>query len=294
TNCTLTLFNISNENVIISASVPPREQEMLREAGDALLDREKEECIDVLKVVKSRINSQHEDISSHLLLSIFKIAEVDVVYPTPPSSAITSHKPVKLFYIAIILLTLLYNLKDTITFIKAVLFFKIFVNSLSNLFTIKLRFEGHPSTLAIVPFKRYFLKENINFISILKCYDEFIDIRLVDVVKYTDDQHDALASSNSRVKHITNEIDVSFIDVNNIKEMIHIIKAVSITIFNNLNELVANAIILKYFSRDVYYGIGCTYYDSMKLFGDFIFGNIASSSYGIVKSVSLGLNLEVV
>lgn len=253
-----------------------------------------EECIDVLKVVKSRINSQHEDISSHLLLSIFKIAEVDVVYPTPPSSAITSHRPVKLFYIAIILLTLLYNLKDTITFIKTVLFFKIFVNSLSNLFTIKLRFEGQPSTLAIVPFKRYFLKENINFISILKCYDEFIDIRLVDVVKYTDDQHDALASSNSRVKHITNEIDISFIDVNNIKEMIHIIKAVSITIFNNLNELVANAIILKYFSRDVYYGIGCTYYDSMKLFGDFIFGNIASSSYGIVKSVSLGLNLEVV
>lgn len=41
TNCTLTLFNISNENVIISASVPQREQEALREAGEALLDREK-------------------------------------------------------------------------------------------------------------------------------------------------------------------------------------------------------------------------------------------------------------
>lgn len=41
TNCTLTLFNISNENVIISASIPQKEQELLREAGEALLDREK-------------------------------------------------------------------------------------------------------------------------------------------------------------------------------------------------------------------------------------------------------------
>lgn len=41
TNCTLTLYNISNENVIISASVPPKEQEELRENGEDLLDREK-------------------------------------------------------------------------------------------------------------------------------------------------------------------------------------------------------------------------------------------------------------
>lgn len=50
TNCTLTLFNISNENVIISASLPQKEQEALKEAGEALLDREK--VIKSLKNVK--------------------------------------------------------------------------------------------------------------------------------------------------------------------------------------------------------------------------------------------------
>lgn len=145
-----------------------------------------------------------------------------------------------------------------------------------------------------VSVERYFLKENINFITIFKCYDEFIDISLVDVVNYIENRHVALALGNAQKEHITDDVDLSYIAVHNSKKMIHIIKAVSITIFNHLNELVANAIILKYFSRDVYYEIGCTYYDSMKLFGDFIFGNIASFSYGIVKSISLGLNLVVV
>lgn len=127
----------------------------------------------------------------------------------------------------------------------------------------------------------------------MKCYDEFIDSN-VDVVNNIENRHVALALGNAQNKHITDDIDLSKVDVYNYKQMIHIIKAVSITIFNNFNELVADAIILKYFSRDVYYEIECTYYDSMKLFGDFVFGKIASSSYGIVKSVCLGLTLEVV
>lgn len=147
--------------------------------------------------------------------------------------------------------------------------------------------------LDIVPFERYFIK-NINFIPILNCYDEFIDKCKVVVVNYIENWHDALALGNAQMKHITDNLELSNIDVHNYKEMIHIIQAVSTTIFNNFNELVANAIILKYFSRDVYYEIGCNYYDSMKLFGDFIFGNIASSSYEIVKSISLGLTLDVV
>lgn len=245
-------------------------------------------------MVKSRINSQHEDISSHLLLSIFKIAEVDVVYPTPPSSAITSHRPITILYISIILITLLYNFNSTISFIKTILFFERFVNCLSNLLTSKLSIKGFPTqnVLDIVPFEKY-SNEHIKFVSILKCYDEFI-VSNVDVVNYIENRHDALALGDAQDKHITDDLDVSKVDVYNYKQMIHIIKAVSITIFNNFNELVADAIILKYFSRDVYYEIECTYYDSMKLFGDFVFGKIASSSYGIVKSVSLGLTLEVV
>ncbi|XP_072945900.1 uncharacterized protein [Epargyreus clarus] len=300
TNCTLTLFNISNENVIISASVPPREQELLRDAGETLLDKEKEECIDVLKIVKSRINSQHEDISSHLLLSIFKIAEVDVVYPTPPSSAIGSHKPGKMVYIFIFLITILYNFKETLSFLLIISFFKNIVNCLSNLFDTRISSTKRYSTcisLDVVPFskKSYILNENNNFVSIFKCYEEFIVYDTV-VVNYKDIQHRALALDKAQIKNITDEniIGIRDLEVNNCKEIKHIIKAVSITICTNLNELVADAIIPKYFSRDVYYEIGCTIIDSEKLIGDFCFGKIASSSYGIVKSVSLGLTLVVV
>ncbi|KAL0859511.1 hypothetical protein ABMA27_010667 [Loxostege sticticalis] len=231
TNCTLTLFNISNENVIISASVPQREQESLREAGEALLDREKEECIDVLKEVKTRINTQHEDISSHLLLSIFKIAEVDVVYPAPPSSAITSHRPHSIIYIIIILITILYNLETIITTAHL---YKI-VNFISNLF------DSTISSSNVVPF--YNERYNLNFLSILN--EEITDT--IDVKT----SHDALAYVTAQNETIT-EVNVGLrdLDVNIFKKMKHIIKAVNITIFDNFNKLVADAIILKYFSRD--------------------------------------------
>ncbi|KAJ0171122.1 hypothetical protein K1T71_013321 [Dendrolimus kikuchii] len=300
TNCTLTLFNISNENVIISASIPQKEQELLREAGEALLDREKEECIDVLKVVKSRINSQEEDISSHLLLSIFKIAEVDVVYPTPPSSAIAAQKPLTIIYFIIILITILQNFKQTIAFLYALFIIKYIVNYIWNFFDVKAIDIQKYQIMSNVPFvkERYFITKNVNFVSILKSYDEFIDIDTNVVNCLTSNKHDALALGLAQKEHITdgNNIDVRYLDVNNNDKTKHIIKAVSITIFTNFNVLVADAIIIpKYFSRNVYYG-GCTIndYDSKKLFGDYFFENIASSSYGIVKSVSLGLTLEVV
>lgn len=139
------------------------------------------------------------------------------------------------------------------------------------------------------------MNENNNFVSIFKCYEEFIVYDTV-VVNYKDIQHRALALGKAQIKNITDEniIGIRDLAVNNCKEIKHIIKAVSITICTNLNELVADAIIPKYFSRDVYYEIGCTIIDSEKLIGDFCFGKIASSSYGIVKSVSLGLTLVVV
>ncbi|CAG9796128.1 unnamed protein product [Diatraea saccharalis] len=275
TNCTLSLFNISNENVIISASVPQKEQESLREAGDgeALLDREKEECIDVLKVVKSRINSQHEDISSHLLLSIFKIAEVDVVYPAPPSSAITNHEPLKILYIIITIFSILYNITNTSID-------KTIVNFISNLFDHSFSKKLYFSSDVIIFDEIYIFNE---FVTILN--DEFM--KVVELEK-----HDALASLSAQN---TERVDLSVIDVNNYKETIHIINAVNITILiDNFNVLVADAIIIpKYFSRDVYYDNGCTKSCDSEMLFDLCFGNNASSSYGIMRSVSLGLTLVV-
>ncbi|XP_069362610.1 uncharacterized protein [Maniola hyperantus] len=297
TNCTLTLFNISNENVIISASVPPKEQEALKEAGEALLDKEKEACIDVLKVVKTRINSQHEDISSHLLLSIFKIAEVDVVYPTPPSSAITSNRPDIKLYIIISIITFIYYFKEFISLLLLTASLKkTIVNFISNLSDIdrdSAERKSSSNSLEVVPFAKSFIVKD--FVSILKCYEEFIEYSNVVVVNYIiDTSHNALALGKAQTTHITEDIDISELDVNKFKETKHIIKAVSITIYTNLKELVADAIIPKYFSRDVYYEIGCTIINLEKLYGEFCLKKIASSSYGIVKSVSLGLTLVVV
>lgn len=143
------------------------------------------------------------------------------------------------------------------------------------------------NALDVVPFVKDRCFLYINFVSILENYDEFIKQKVVVVNLVI--LHDALALGYAQ-KHITDEIiAVSVIDVNNCKEKKHIKNAVNITIFDNFNVLVAD--IPKYFSRYVYYEIGCI--DS-KLFDDFCFEKIASSSYGIVKSVSLGLTLVVV
>lgn len=246
-------------------------------------------------MIKSRINSQHEDISSHLLLSIFKIAEVDVVYPAPPSSAIATHRPSQEIYIIIVLLTLIYNFKYCVSF-YTFLILKNILKCLSTLFDTKTKVNHSPISLDVVPFieKRYFINENDNFVSILMSYEEFIECNIVEV---NDIEHDALALGYAQNEHITeNVVDLSALNVTNDKETKHIVKAVSITILNNYNDLVANAIITKYFSRYVYYEIeyNISQCDPMMLFYDLRFENIASSSYGIVKSVSLGLTLAVV
>ncbi|VVC99236.1 unnamed protein product [Leptidea sinapis] len=279
TNCTLTLFNISNENVIISASVPPKEHETLKEAGEVLLDKEKEACIDVLKIVKTRINSQHEDISSHLLLSIFKIAEVDVVYPTPPSSGNARLDPNKILYV-VIFITVAHNF----LFSLLIYIFRCIVNCLSNLFNFRIIFMERNISRIVSLIDDYILQ---NVISILKCYEEFNEISKVAVVNYEDITHSALALDEAQITNVDlRDIDVYY-------KIKHIVNAVSITIFTKFNELVANAIIPKYFSRDVYYDIGCTI-DSEMLFGELFYKKIASFSYGIVNSVSLGLILVVV
>lgn len=46
-----------------------------------------EECADLLEVISDRINSKHPDFVSHLLLSIFKMAEVEIVQVEPSSAS---------------------------------------------------------------------------------------------------------------------------------------------------------------------------------------------------------------
>lgn len=181
-----------------------------------------------MKVVKARINSQHEDISSHLLLSIFKIAEVDVVYPTPPSSAIATNRPDTIIYFIICLITIMYNLRDVTSAITITT--TGIVNSLTNLST-----KTSPS-YHIVPFQIYIIEY---ILSITKC-DVFINV--------VNDSHQALALDDAHTN--TNDAELS-VDINLYKITEHII-AVN-TIYDNLYEIIANANVTKYFSSVVYY-----------------------------------------
>lgn len=251
-------------------------------------------------MVKARINTQHEDISSHLLLSIFKIAEVDVVYPTPPSSAISNLKPTKSIILLFSIVATIYNVRNLMPlFVLILSFLEKLLNFLTNLIKNNSRrhclaVTSHKpiSTVAIMkPGETYFVKDDSikKIQTILKIYYNFIDINnAVSVVTVVDDPHEhALRSSTSdaQMKHIIKYktiIDVRDKDRFNIKETKHIIDAVSITIFTYLNVLNADVYKLKYFSRNVYY-IDENSIDIEMLFGENDFGNIASFSYGIVQ-----------
>lgn len=178
------------------------------------------------------------------------------------------------------LITILCNLKEVLTllsftyilnlpqiltfiyhFIRIPLDIKNIVNCLTNLI------DTPSNSLDVVPFSEYIVKD---FVSILECYEFNKDN--VDICMH------ALALDDARL-----DTDLDIINVYKTK---HIMKAVRITIYYTLIKLVADAIIPKYFSR--------MYFDSEMLFGELCFEKIASSSYGIGKSVSLGLTLVVV
>ncbi|XP_058120418.1 uncharacterized protein LOC131284934 [Anopheles ziemanni] len=77
TQCTLTLFNITEENIILSIRLPldPKLTSM------QLLKLEKDQCTRILETISHQINTQYVELSAHRLLSIFKMAEVQIVWP---------------------------------------------------------------------------------------------------------------------------------------------------------------------------------------------------------------------
>ncbi|XP_055908653.1 uncharacterized protein LOC129943330 isoform X2 [Eupeodes corollae] len=82
TMCTLTLFNMTDENIIIAARLP---HDAKLKAID-LLRKEKEECTNILKTISHHINTEHSELQSHRLLSIFKMSEVEVIWPESSSA----------------------------------------------------------------------------------------------------------------------------------------------------------------------------------------------------------------
>ncbi|XP_043479377.1 uncharacterized protein LOC122509404 isoform X3 [Leptopilina heterotoma] len=98
TVCTLFLYNVTKENVIAAVRLgtdnpPPNisESQNLQH-----LLRVKEECASMLQDLSDKINNKHQEVHTHPLLSIFKMAEVEVKLPLASEATLTS-RPSTLF-----------------------------------------------------------------------------------------------------------------------------------------------------------------------------------------------------
>lgn len=83
TVCTLFLYNATRENVIAVARLgtdnPPLNSSQAQSLQHLL--RVKEECFSMLQDLSDKINNKHHEVHTHPLLSIFKMAEVEVKLP---------------------------------------------------------------------------------------------------------------------------------------------------------------------------------------------------------------------
>ncbi|XP_068082198.1 uncharacterized protein Gfrl [Anabrus simplex] len=93
-SCSLSLYNVTKENLILVARLQKDKASSSNrgstyQSSPDLLVREKEECAGPLQEISDKINSHHPELHSHLLLSIFKMAEVEVKVPDSSRAAPT-------------------------------------------------------------------------------------------------------------------------------------------------------------------------------------------------------------
>jgi hypothetical protein len=77
---------MTRENVIIAGKLS-EEVDYTTLSPMESLAKEKEQCAELLEIISDRINSRNPDFISHLLLSIFKMAEVEIVQIEPNSTS---------------------------------------------------------------------------------------------------------------------------------------------------------------------------------------------------------------
>ncbi|KAH0956446.1 hypothetical protein HN011_000519, partial [Eciton burchellii] len=91
TVCTLFLYNATRENVIAVARLgtdnPPLNSSQAQSLQHLL--RVKKECASMMQDLSEKINNKHHEVHTHPLLSIFKMAEVEVRMPYSNESAIS-------------------------------------------------------------------------------------------------------------------------------------------------------------------------------------------------------------
>ncbi|XP_053994939.1 uncharacterized protein LOC128890863 isoform X3 [Hylaeus anthracinus] len=109
TVCTLFLYNATRENVIAVARLgtdnPPLNSSQAQSLQHLL--RVKEECGSMLQDLSDKINNKHHEVHTHPLLSIFKMAEVEVKLPYSNEVSDLSRSSSFLLVAVLLLLSLL-------------------------------------------------------------------------------------------------------------------------------------------------------------------------------------------
>ncbi|KZC12899.1 GDNF family receptor alpha-1, partial [Dufourea novaeangliae] len=115
TVCTLFLYNATRENVIAVARLgtdnPPLNSSQAQSLQQLL--RVKEECASMLQDLSDKINNKHHDVHTHPLLSIFKMAEVEVKLPYSNEVGGLSRSSSALLVAILLLLSLLRSTTST-------------------------------------------------------------------------------------------------------------------------------------------------------------------------------------
>ncbi|XP_044765670.1 uncharacterized protein LOC123321927 isoform X1 [Coccinella septempunctata] len=104
TLCSLELFNITRENVIIMGKLSDEVDYNTLSPAESF-QKEKEQCTELLEIISDRINSRNPDFISHLLLSIFKMAEVEIIQIEQSSTAVSFSSKFNVVVATVILTT---------------------------------------------------------------------------------------------------------------------------------------------------------------------------------------------
>ncbi|KAF7268626.1 hypothetical protein GWI33_018275 [Rhynchophorus ferrugineus] len=111
TTCSLEFFNATRENVIIAGKLSD-DADTTKLTPSEILSKEKDECAEFMEVISDRINSRYPEFLSHVLLSVFKMAEVEIV-PIETSSASFTHRSSGTLMVHLILILVIINLTKT-------------------------------------------------------------------------------------------------------------------------------------------------------------------------------------
>ncbi|KAF2361816.1 GDNF/GAS1, partial [Trinorchestia longiramus] len=88
-HCELALQEQLGQNLIFRVTLPALDEHR-DNLTTAMLNREKTECMDSLKMLAYKINTQHEDVKSDIVLSMFMLAQVHSNVPDMPAVGATA------------------------------------------------------------------------------------------------------------------------------------------------------------------------------------------------------------